>query len=50
MQKKTDDNSSVVVFSSLSKLSALFYLANIYCAFICVSHWDKRNRRLSPYL
>ena len=37
-------------FSSLSKLSALFYLANIYYTFICVGHWDKRNRRLSPYL
>ena len=49
-KKKLMMMTGVWLFFSLSKLSALFYLANIYCTSTCVGHWDKRNRRLSPYL
>lgn len=46
MQKTTDDDDSSMAVFSLSKLSALFYLANIYCTSTCVGHWDKRAEDL----
>ena len=50
MQKTADDDdSSMAVFFSFQTFCVVL-LANIYCTSTCVGHWDKRNRRLSPYL